>query len=294
MKTEEITWLFLAVILGTEYGLKQLFENLLSSSRFKPQGIYLLYRLFHWVASIFVLVLLFSSPYSWWIWPVISLGALIVGLVELLANLLGKIVYLIFNRKSYFFHLLPMVLLISFALTIPRWADLKMGYLTRLVLGFLQSQLGTGNNLSQINYLQIIAVFILLAHATNYLIRWLICKKEDKLLSEFVIKIVGEYGIETDHFTGMECAVAAEEELKRYGSAREAIRVGRIIGVLERWLILILALAHQLAAIGFVLTAKSIARFKDFEKADFAEYYLVGTLYSVIFALFFSIIFLNI
>ena len=38
-------------------------------------------------------------------------------------------------------------------------------------------------------------------------------------------------------------------------------------------------------AIGFVLTAKSVARFKRFEDQGFAERYLVGTLLSVSIAL---------
>ena len=38
----------------------------------------------------------------------------------------------------------------------------------------------------------------------------------------------------------------------------------------------------QYAAIALVFTAKSVVRFKDFENRDFAEYYLYGTLMSVV------------
>ena len=41
----------------------------------------------------------------------------------------------------------------------------------------------------------------------------------------------------------------------------------------------------QLGAIGFVLAAKSLARFKQLDDRDFAEKYLVGTLLSVLIAL---------
>lgn len=60
--------------------------------------------------------------------------------------------------------------------------------------------------------------------------------------------------------------------------------IGRIIGKLERIIISALILCNEFGAIGFVLTAKSIARFKQFEDKNFAEKYLVGTLTSVVFA----------
>jgi uncharacterized oligopeptide transporter (OPT) family protein len=42
-----------------------------------------------------------------------------------------------------------------------------------------------------------------------------------------------------------------------------------------------LGLSGQYAAIGFMLAAKSVARFKKFEEPDFAEQYIVGTLASI-------------
>ena len=57
-------------------------------------------------------------------------------------------------------------------------------------------------------------------------------------------------------------------------------KIGRMIGKLERLLISALVLCNQLGAIGFVLTAKSIARYKQLEDKAFAEKYLVGTLAS--------------
>lgn len=62
-------------------------------------------------------------------------------------------------------------------------------------------------------------------------------------------------------------------------------RVGPWIGVLERLLVFQLAGVGQWGAIGWVLTAKSIARFKELEDRRFAEQYLVGTLASFAWAL---------
>ncbi|HEX6988881.1 MAG TPA: hypothetical protein VF282_05375 [Bacillota bacterium] len=55
-------------------------------------------------------------------------------------------------------------------------------------------------------------------------------------------------------------------------------RWGRLIGNLERFIILTLTLHGQLAAVGFVLAAKSVARFEM--AREHAEYFLVGTLTS--------------
>ncbi len=63
---------------------------------------------------------------------------------------------------------------------------------------------------------------------------------------------------------------------------KENKKTGAIIGTLERYIILILLFLGQYSAIGLVLTAKSIARYKELENKDFAEYYLIGTLMSTL------------
>ncbi len=62
-------------------------------------------------------------------------------------------------------------------------------------------------------------------------------------------------------------------------NARE-YRAGRIIGILERNLILFFVLVNQFAAIAFIIAAKGIARFKELDEREFAEYVLIGTLLS--------------
>ncbi len=72
--------------------------------------------------------------------------------------------------------------------------------------------------------------------------------------------------------------------LKRFrpADAQGKHGAGALIGVLERALILTFVLLHQYTAIGLVLTAKSIARYKELEDRNFAEYYLIGTLGSLL------------
>lgn len=67
-------------------------------------------------------------------------------------------------------------------------------------------------------------------------------------------------------------------------------QIGRIIGKLERVIIAALVLCNQFGAIGFVLAAKSIARFRQLEDKIFAEKYLVGTLTSTCIAFITAII----
>jgi len=74
--------------------------------------------------------------------------------------------------------------------------------------------------------------------------------------------------------------------LERFPVAKSAGNdQGRIIGILERLTVLTLVLWQAWGAIGFVMVAKSIARFKKLEDPDFAERYLIGTLSSILVAL---------
>ena len=60
---------------------------------------------------------------------------------------------------------------------------------------------------------------------------------------------------------------------------------GRMIGALERGLALTLVLLGQYGALGLIVAAKSLARFKALEDREFAEYFLIGTLASLLLAL---------
>lgn len=58
---------------------------------------------------------------------------------------------------------------------------------------------------------------------------------------------------------------------------------GAAVGILERLIMGIFVLMGQFAAIGLIFTAKSVARYnKISENQSFAEYYLIGSLFSMI------------
>ncbi|MGM0451314.1 MAG: hypothetical protein ACQERE_10815 [Pseudomonadota bacterium] len=59
---------------------------------------------------------------------------------------------------------------------------------------------------------------------------------------------------------------------------------GRVIGMLERWLIyLVVVFAQNYNVIALILAAKGFARFRQLEEREFAEYVLIGTLASLLF-----------
>lgn len=71
-----------------------------------------------------------------------------------------------------------------------------------------------------------------------------------------------------------------------YADETDDKKAGRFIGTLERAIIVIFISLSQYAAIGLVLTAKSIARYDKISKdPTFAEYYLIGTLLSTLAAI---------
>lgn len=61
------------------------------------------------------------------------------------------------------------------------------------------------------------------------------------------------------------------------------LSAGKRIGSMERLLVLIFLLLNQYTAIGLVFTAKSVTRYNRIaEEPSFAEYYLLGTLFSLL------------
>lgn len=59
---------------------------------------------------------------------------------------------------------------------------------------------------------------------------------------------------------------------------------GRMIGNLERLLLVIFVVAGSYAAIGFLIAAKGLIRTREFENREYAEYFVIGTLASTLVA----------
>jgi hypothetical protein len=80
-------------------------------------------------------------------------------------------------------------------------------------------------------------------------------------------------------------AVAGGKQAAEQPETAPDANAGTVIGILERIIIAVLVLCGQYGAVGLVLTAKSVARFKQLEDRGFAEKYLIGTLTSLTVAL---------
>lgn len=69
--------------------------------------------------------------------------------------------------------------------------------------------------------------------------------------------------------------------------ALKEVKVGRIIGILERAILYILISTDAgYSSLGYIFAAKSLTRFKAMDKKEFSEYYLLGTLVSYFFVIF--------
>jgi len=94
------------------------------------------------------------------------------------------------------------------------------------------------------------------------------------------------------------CTKPANIFIKRFMEANEILPVndntllnaGRIIGSLERVIAFILIAFNQFSAVGFIIAAKSILRFKDLDTAK-TEYVLIGSLLSFGIAILLGIIY---
>ncbi|NLJ71005.1 MAG: DUF3307 domain-containing protein [Clostridiaceae bacterium] len=88
--------------------------------------------------------------------------------------------------------------------------------------------------------------------------------------------------LEKFNFKDKDLQLSSSNESNNEGeNIKSLTNAGSTIGILERVIIYILASMGQFAAIGFVLTAKSITRYEKITKSPaFGEYYLIGTLFS--------------
>ncbi len=81
------------------------------------------------------------------------------------------------------------------------------------------------------------------------------------------------------------------DELDNYDCRNKTVHdigfenAGALIGILERLLIIIMLAIGDVTAIAFALGIKSIVRFEKLKEPKFGEYFLIGTLFSVIYTL---------
>lgn len=74
------------------------------------------------------------------------------------------------------------------------------------------------------------------------------------------------------------------DDVKAKISSEGIPEAGRLIGYLERSIAYLMVIAGQPTAIAFIIAAKAIIRFESAKDRPFAEYFLVGTFASILWA----------
>jgi len=208
------------------------------------------YLYFHWIIYsivLFVLMLLYESEYWLILFLVVSLSHLMIDYFRI--NLLKK------NQNN---ESLSKIDLISFIF------DQVIHLLIILILSFFitgMSRIGSS-----------IFTFIF-----SYIF--------DKYFYNGLVLILLIYICITPSAILIKKVLAMYVEDENSSGKKDLNKSGYLIGILERIIMLMLGLSGQVGAIGFVIAAKSLARFKQLEDKDFAERYLLGTLVSVLIAL---------
>jgi len=268
--------LLLAIILlELEYGPKQWLENLLYVGSVFNTRSYWVYRTASSCGLLLVLNLIYRS--SSLLFAITAVATLIGSSEVVIAHLQNRL-YLKTGVRFRFLQTLVMVSLAVFAYMVTRSVDLLPSGITLSAWKWL-SVMPVSTSLTQDHCILYLTGYVFLTHPTNYLIRWLFDKRDDTFLAETAAVAFGAPRLPA----GTEAAIDRDEYMGEY----ETLRAGRVIGILERWILVTLVLASQYGALGLILTAKSIARFKKIqEDPAFAEYYLLGTLYSILAALF--------
>ncbi|MFC3931552.1 DUF3307 domain-containing protein [Streptococcus dentapri] len=126
-----------------------------------------------------------------------------------------------------------------------------------------------------LHYTAIVASYNLLKPATS---DWLESNSQLIQIALFLLLITKPVNIAFKlFFSKYQVQTASEEE------DETIVGAGALIGNLERLTMGILLILGQFAAIALVFTAKSIARYDKISKNQaFAEYYLIGSLFSII------------
>ena len=84
--------------------------------------------------------------------------------------------------------------------------------------------------------------------------------------------------------TRMALHLAGKRTPPKEGETAATLRGGRVIGVLERLLIMIGLAASSLEVMIAVIALKSVARYNKLDQQEFAEYFLIGSMASILWA----------
>jgi hypothetical protein len=140
------------------------------------------------------------------------------------------------------------------------------------------------------SFLFIIIIIILATTVSGHMIRILLGTLPNQLLT-----FEGKYSFKNDRNEAQMTNIvrgktSLTEEYHYTLFTKNDLSRGKIIGYIERLLVLLLTFYSAYPAIGFIVAAKSIARFKQMDDRNWAEYFLLGTLTSMFIGILFGIL----
>jgi hypothetical protein len=161
--------------------------------------------------------------------------------------------------------------------------DLKSTFYTILLLFNLKEGLRPEIGLLD-GILFLLIMLILCTSVTGHLIRIMLGS-----LTKHISLFEGKYTLK-DLAVSPNSEKNMSEEYTYMVMKHQDLSRGKVIGYLERLLVVALILMGSFSAVGFIVAAKSLTRFKQMDDRDWAEYFLLGTLTSFLFAIIFGVL----
>ncbi|MDP8202079.1 MAG: DUF3307 domain-containing protein [Candidatus Tenebribacter burtonii] len=146
--------------------------------------------------------------------------------------------------------------------------------------------------------LHILFIFIILGLfypliIQSYLSKFVVIVNSTNIFKTALFFIIISFG--GSYFTASVCkGFNPNKEDKKSKEEKNSLdKAGRYIGILERIIIVASILIGRYEIIGFLIAAKSIIRHPEQKDKAFAEYFLIGTFTSFIWAAFFTFLYLK-
>jgi hypothetical protein len=160
-----------------------------------------------------------------------------------------------------------------------------------LLLSLIIAHLIAGGEIGKLNTILFLAIILILGTTVSgHIIRILLGSLPSQLLT-----FEGKYTFkndlkEIDYPKNSNGERGLSEQYSYMIFNKHDLSRGKLIGYIERLLVILLTYYGSYPAIAFIVTAKSIARFKQMDDRDWAEYFLLGTLTSMFLGIVFGIL----
>ncbi|MFB7142034.1 DUF3307 domain-containing protein [Gottfriedia sp. NPDC056225] len=257
-----------------------------------------LHVMHHFILTLITLGLIWSLQYKFsnfamlFLLPVISIVVLhyLIDYIKIKLLDLGKSrkYFEHFNSDLYFFIIDQILHFLTIIVICKLYFDMKFSFFINRVIEIFTNN---GYQLNQINTLiTLVIILILTTSVSGHIIKFLLGSMPNQL-STFEGKYL--FKNERKEDVAQESPIFSKSLVEEYNYMiikNHDLTRGKVIGYIERILVVLLTYNDAFPAIAFIVTAKSIARFKQMDDRDWAEYFLLGTLTSMLFGITFGFI----